>query len=62
VRTPDVELWAGCDTCDRWFFVASAAQVPQDVACPVCAEVPERVEQRRGEEVTAMRVLTEPLA
>lgn len=55
---PDVELWAVCTTCDRSFFVASEATgLPATVMCPVCAEMPERVEQRAGDRIVGVQAL-----
>lgn len=55
----DAELWAVCGPCRRSFFVSSeTATVPETVACPVCAESPERFEQRVDDQVVGL--LTTP--
>ena len=59
MSAPDTELWAVCQPCNRSFFVASEAMGrPETVMCPVCAEVPERIEQRAGDQIIGVHALT----
>ena len=39
-QTPRGELWALCDACERWYFVAlEPALDVRSPRCPVCASV-----------------------
>jgi hypothetical protein len=52
VDAPDIEMWAVCGPCSRSFFVpADRASQPETVICPVCAEMPARLERRCGDDV-----------
>lgn len=45
------DIWAFCDTCERWFFCADwfDKEAPQP-CCPVCSAEPSAIENRAAQE------------